>query len=58
MKIIAEYTGLCSKCDEPIEPGDAITVDDEDEWAHAKCPDRPSRRPTKFQGKTLEAMGF
>jgi hypothetical protein len=57
MSLTAEYAGWCLECEEAIEPGEQIRTDD-GEWVHVKCPPAPSKKPTKFQGTSLEAMGF
>ena len=34
----AKYHGTCPECDDPIEPGDIVVVDEDKEaWVHEEC---------------------
>jgi len=56
----AEYASTCSECFGRIEPGDRIVGDRDAPGAptyrHATC--APVEKPTKFQGHTLDDMGY
>lgn len=45
----ARYPGRCAACDDPIEVGDLLTYDEDNEVVHANGCDQPRRpeRPTK-----------
>lgn len=55
----ARYPGLCGECDGPFDFDDPIrrTSPGRGQYAHERCPD-PEDKPTRFQGTTLEEMGF
>jgi hypothetical protein len=57
--IDAKFEGTCSECDKKINIGDAIErADDMVGWRHVTCPVDTTEKPTKFQGTTLEDMGY
>lgn len=60
MAIEALYRGCCIRCGEWFEPGTMIERDPDraGPWRHVKCPELEDEKPTKFQGTTLEEMGF
>lgn len=58
MSFEAKYPGECWACGEPIEPGQLIESTPVCNYQHVKCPNQPTERPTKFQGSSLEAMGY
>lgn len=35
--VIAEFTGTCSDCDNPYQPGDRIAPGRRGGWSHARC---------------------
>lgn len=58
MTFTAKYGGLCQSCPEPIRPGDEIRGAVGDGFVHAECPEDVEPKPTKFQGTSLEDMGY
>jgi len=57
VKFEAKYGGICVNCDERIIPGEMIRPALGDGFVHDRCPDAEPK-PTKFQGTTLEDMGY
>lgn len=55
---VAQFRGRCVECDQAIEIGDEIGAITGQGYQHIHCPDAPDERPTKYQGTTLEEMGF
>ena len=53
----AKYAGRCGNCLERIAIGDRVHYVD-DALSHVDCDAEPEPRPTKFQGSSLEDMGF
>lgn len=53
----AQFPGDCVECDEPYDRGDRIAGSNGD-YRHVECPEAHPVRPTKFQGTSLEEMGF
>jgi len=51
----AKFPGECAECWGRIEVGDLIEHAIGDGYRHVKCPEA---RPTRFQGTTLDEMGF
>lgn len=58
MSFPAQFAGHCPECGERIEIGDLLIRAPEDGYQHAVCPEATPEKPTKFQGTTLESMGF
>lgn len=55
----AKYGGRCSACNEAIEVGDMLKwVDGQAVHEWHSVSDLPYKTETKFQGTTLEDMGF
>lgn len=55
---VAQFRGRCVECDQVIEVGERIGAITGGGYAHVVCPDEPDERPTRFQGTTLDEMGF
>jgi len=60
MTFEAQYAGPCEECTFPIKIGDPIVLTyndstDETYWKHQEC---PKEKPTKFEGTSLEDMGY
>jgi hypothetical protein len=60
MAFDALYRGCCIRCGEWFEAGTPIERDpDRCDWRHAPtCPELEDDKPTRFQGTTLDEMGF
>lgn len=61
MAFIAQYPGTCWACDESIEIGQQIESangDAHEGYQHVVCPEAKEPKPTKFQGTSLDEMGF
>lgn len=55
----AQYGGAeCPECYERIKVGELIDHAIGDGYRHVKCPEVEPEKPTKFQGTSLEEMGF
>jgi hypothetical protein len=54
----ALFPGTCAECGEPFQADTRITSKPGIGYAHAACPDDQPAKPTKFEGSTLEEMGF
>ena len=54
----ARFQGWCDDCDQRIEIGELIHTGGSGKFVHVECPDAAAEKPTKFQGTTLEEMGF
>lgn len=64
----AQFVGQCSECEYVIEIGDRIVGAPGVGYQHVDCADlvddgespapEPKEKPTKFQGTSLEEMGF
>jgi hypothetical protein len=60
----AKYRGVCIRCDEPFDVDQMIESPRSPEWPatgyyHAPtCPAAAEPKPTRFQGTTLEDMGY
>lgn len=54
----ARFQSRCSECGESIEVDDRIVYVIDGGYRHAVCPEIMPEKPTKFQGTTLEDMGF
>jgi hypothetical protein len=58
MAIPAKFRGVCGECDQTIDLDEMIEQRRPSlDWVHVSCPD-VEPKPTKFQGTTLEEMGF
>lgn len=60
---VANFAGVCAmdECETPIEAGDIIERVSSGMgrgYRHVECPEAKDAKPTKFQGQTLEDMGF
>lgn len=53
----ATYPGYCRECLERIEVGSLIQSEREG-YRHVVCPEAVPEKPTRFQGTSLEEMGF
>lgn len=61
MSFTAQFHGVCVECEDRIEPGQIIRRKSTQpvKYAHEQCPDDlTALPPTKFQGTTLDEMGF
>lgn len=62
--IEARYVGTCAaNCSSPIYIGDSILATDDERWAHVECMEdvesvAREEKPTRFQGTSLDEMGF
>lgn len=66
---IAQFGGECAECEDSIEVGDLI-IGAGHGYAHVDCVDldddeneespdpEPDEKPTRFQGTSLDEMGF
>jgi hypothetical protein len=54
----AMFPGRCAECDEPFHAGVQITNKPGVGYCHVDCPEVAPEKPTRFQGTTLEEMGF
>lgn len=58
MTFVARYPGKCSNCFRPIEAGQEVAYVD-DELVHVQvCEAATEAKPTKFQGTSLDEMGY
>lgn len=60
MSFPARWHSWCPECHQEIEVGNEIESRDEGGYRHVVCPEsqRAEDKPTKFQGTTLEDMGY
>ncbi len=58
MSFAARFAGECPECGGRIELGDQLVFVEELGYAHEACPDALPEKSTKFQGTSLEEMGF
>lgn len=54
----ARFQGWCDDCDQRIEVDEQITGAGTGKFVHVDCPETAPEKPTRFQGTTLEEMGF
>jgi hypothetical protein len=54
----AQYNGSCAGCDGRIAIGDRVTYTTDGGVVHENCPDQLFESDTKFQGTTLDEMGY
>lgn len=64
----AQYPGECTECEHTIEVGDRIVGAPGVGYQHVECADlvddeespasEPREKPTRFQGSSLDEMGF
>jgi hypothetical protein len=65
---VAQFLGRCTECEEIIEVGDLILGAAGSGYQHIECVEldddeespvpEPEEKPTKFQGTSLDEMGF
>lgn len=59
MAIPAKFRGTCTECQEPIDIDEMIEQRQGSwDWVHVTCQVATEEKPTKFQGTTLEDMGY
>lgn len=56
--IAAKFESWCDECDCRIEQGQEIIKDGPGHWIHVECPDDIPDRPSKFEGTSLDDMGY
>lgn len=54
----AKFRGTCPECDEPIDIDEMIEQRQPSlDWVHVTC-EVTEEKPTRFQGTSLEDMGY
>jgi hypothetical protein len=54
----ARFPGTCDACGERIHVGEQIRSTGERTYEHVFCPEFPDPKPSRFEGATLDDMGF
>lgn len=56
--IAAKFESWCDECDCRIEQGQEIVKGDTGRWIHVECPEVVLDRPSRFEGTSLDQMGY